>query len=39
MGIPELDLVIGFTGGNYSDPALYIPQRVFVPELILPAVH
>ena len=39
MGIPELDLVIGFTGGNYSDPALFIPQRKFVPEHILPAVN
>ena len=39
MGIPSLDLVIAFTGGNYSDPALLIPQRVFVPELILPAVN
>jgi CubicO group peptidase (beta-lactamase class C family) len=39
MGIPALDLVIGFTGGNYSDPALFIPQRVFVPEYILPAVN
>ena len=39
MGIPALDLVIAFTGGNYSDPALFIPQRAFVPEHILPAVH
>ena len=39
MGIPELDLVIGFTGGNYSDPALFVPQRVYVPEQILPAVN
>lgn len=39
VGIPELDLVIGFTGGNYADPALLIPQRVFVPEHILPAVN
>jgi CubicO group peptidase (beta-lactamase class C family) len=38
MGIPELDLVIAFNGGNYSDAALFIPQRVFVPEDILPAV-
>lgn len=39
MGIPDLDLVIGLTGGNYGDPALFIPQRVFVPEHILPAVQ
>jgi CubicO group peptidase (beta-lactamase class C family) len=39
MGIPALDLVIGFTGGNYSDPAAFIPQRVLVPEWILPAVN
>ncbi|HET6836767.1 MAG TPA: serine hydrolase domain-containing protein [Gemmatimonadales bacterium] len=38
MGIPALDLVIGFTGGSYNDPALFIPQRMFVPEFILPAV-
>lgn len=39
MGIPELDLVIGFTGGNYGDrQVLRIPQRVFIPEHILPAV-
>jgi CubicO group peptidase (beta-lactamase class C family) len=39
MGIPELGLVIAFTGGNYNDPALFIPQRVLVPEHILPAVN
>jgi len=38
MGIPELDLVIAFTGGNYAEAALFIPQRVIVPEQILPAV-
>ena len=38
MAIPELDLVICFMGGNYSDPALYIPQNRYVPEFILPAV-
>ena len=38
MRIPELDLLIGFNGGNYGDPALYIPQRVYVPEFILSAV-
>ena len=39
MGIPELDLAIAFTGGNYSDAALFIPQRVMIPEQILPAVR
>ena len=38
MGIPALDLAIGFTGGNYADPSLFIPQRQLVPDLILPAV-
>jgi CubicO group peptidase (beta-lactamase class C family) len=38
MGIPDLELVIGFTGGNYADPAMFIPQGVFVPKYILPAV-
>lgn len=39
MAIPELELAIGFTGGNYSDPALFRAQRVYVPEHILPAVN
>ena len=39
MGIPELDLVIAFTGGSYADSALFIPQRVYVPQHILPAVN
>ncbi len=38
MGIPELELAIGFTGGNYAEAALFIPQQVFVPTYILPAV-
>jgi CubicO group peptidase (beta-lactamase class C family) len=38
MGIPKLDVLIAFYGGNYSDRVLYVPQRVFVPEYILPAV-
>jgi CubicO group peptidase (beta-lactamase class C family) len=38
MGIPELDLVIAFYGGNYSDSPGLIPQRVYVPQYILPAV-
>jgi CubicO group peptidase (beta-lactamase class C family) len=39
MGVPELDLLIAFFGGNYNDRALFIPQRVYVPEQILPAVN
>jgi len=39
VGIPELDLVIAFYGGNYSDPVLVVPQRVYVPDFILPAVN
>jgi CubicO group peptidase (beta-lactamase class C family) len=39
MGVPELDLVIAFTGGNYSHPVQFVPQMVFVPEHILPAVN
>lgn len=39
LGVPELDLVIGFTGGNYSDPAMFTSQRVFLPQYLLPAVR
>ncbi len=39
MAIPELDLAIAFTGGNYADAALFIPQRKMIPEMILPAVE
>jgi hypothetical protein len=38
IGIPELDLLIAFTGGNYADRILFRAQREFVPEDILPAV-
>lgn len=38
MGIPELDLVVAFYAGNYSDPVLYKIQQDFVPEYILPAI-
>jgi CubicO group peptidase (beta-lactamase class C family) len=37
--IPELDLVIGFFGGNYSDRAARLPLGVIVPQDILPAVQ
>ena len=39
MGIPDLDLVIAFYGGNYNDPSAFISQNVYVPEHILPAVE
>lgn len=38
MEIPELDLVIAFTGGSYADAAALVPQRELVPNDILPAV-
>jgi CubicO group peptidase (beta-lactamase class C family) len=39
MGIPELDLVIAFYGGNYSAPAANVPQNVYVPQYILTAIE
>jgi len=39
MGIPELDLVIAFYGGNYSDRGTFVPQWVYVPQYILPAIN
>ncbi|MDQ5870929.1 MAG: beta-lactamase family protein [Acidobacteriota bacterium] len=40
MAVPELDLVIGFWGGNYSGgTTAFIPQDVYLPEWILPAVQ
>jgi CubicO group peptidase (beta-lactamase class C family) len=39
MGVPELDLVIAFYAGNYSDPVMYQTQRVYVPEYVLPAIE
>lgn len=38
IGIPDLDLLIAFTGGSYADAVLFRSQREFVPEDILPAV-
>lgn len=38
VGVPDLDLVIVFNGGNYSDRAALIPGQHYVPEDILPAV-
>jgi CubicO group peptidase (beta-lactamase class C family) len=39
MAIPDLDLVIGFTGGNYADAVMFNGQRVYVPRYLLPAVQ
>ena len=39
IGIPDLDLLIAFTGGNYADAVLFRSQREFVPKDILPAVR
>jgi CubicO group peptidase (beta-lactamase class C family) len=39
IGIPDLDLLIAFTGGSYADRVLFRPQREFVPQDILPAVR
>ncbi|HEX8170154.1 MAG TPA: serine hydrolase [Thermoanaerobaculia bacterium] len=38
MAVPELDLVIGFWGGNYSTGETFTAQNVYVPDWILPAV-
>ena len=38
MGIPELDLVIVFTGGNYSQSATFTAQREYIPKFVLPAI-
>lgn len=39
MGIPELDLLIAFYGGNYSDAVLYRAQNVLIPDYILRSVQ
>ncbi len=39
MGIPELDLVIAFYGGNYADRATFTSQWNYVPQYILPSVE
>lgn len=38
MGIPELDLVIAFYGGNYAQTAALNARQIYVPQYILPAV-
>jgi CubicO group peptidase (beta-lactamase class C family) len=39
MAIPDLELVIAFTGGNYSHAATFNAQREFIPKYILPAIN
>ena len=38
IGIPDLDLLVAFTGGNYADRTTFRSQQEFVPQDILPAV-
>jgi CubicO group peptidase (beta-lactamase class C family) len=38
MGIPELDLVIAFFGGNYSHAMTRYAQNTLIPKRILPLV-
>jgi hypothetical protein len=39
MNIPDLDLVVGFTGGAYGEfPKWYKWQSELVPQFIIPAV-
>lgn len=39
MGLPDLDLVIAFTGGSYAQAATFISQREYLPRYILPAIE
>lgn len=39
IGIPELDLVIAFYGGNYADAVAYTSGQIYVPQHILPAIE
>lgn len=38
MGVPELDLVVAFFGGNYNDRVMFQTQERLVPEYVLPAI-
>lgn len=38
MAIPELDLVIAFTGGSYGQAATFMSQREYMPRYVLPAI-
>jgi CubicO group peptidase (beta-lactamase class C family) len=39
MAIPDLELVIGFTGGNYADAAMGTASGVYIPKYLLPAIN
>lgn len=39
IGVPELDLLVAFYAGNYSDPVLYVFQNDLVPDYVLKAVQ
>jgi len=39
IGVPELDLLVAFFAGNYSDRTLFRYQEEFFPEYILAAVQ
>ncbi|MEO5902536.1 MAG: serine hydrolase domain-containing protein [Gemmatimonadaceae bacterium] len=39
MAIPDLDLVVAFTGGNYAQAATFTSQREFIPRYVLPAIR
>lgn len=39
MTVPELDLVVGFFGGNYGDAASGHSRKVYVPKNVLPAIR
>jgi CubicO group peptidase (beta-lactamase class C family) len=39
MGIPDLDLVVAFTGGNYAQAQTFVSQREYMPKFILPAIN
>lgn len=38
IGIPELDLVVAFYGGNYADAVAFTSGQIYVPQYILPAI-
>jgi CubicO group peptidase (beta-lactamase class C family) len=38
LAIPDLDLVVAFTGGNYAQAATFVSQRVYMPRYVLPSI-